>query len=223
MFGKIRILLPTLIFALATLFVASCISVRTDYPEIKYYQIKQEAPTSSNRATVSGVLQVRGFTGAEAVSTDEILVTNSNHQIQKLYYHRWAAECPQMLTDYFVLRLNNLKAFSGGTINSSTMLVPDFILEGELLDMNAIGSSEDKNGNAENSVNITLRISLIKRSPGKIEKELVFNKTYNKKTKRTDNSAPSIAPAFAVACAGMFDDIMTDIQREVARYNLKEK
>ncbi len=202
----------------------SCISLRTEYPDISYYRLNQEPSTFRNTATIAGTLQVRSFTAVDDVQTDQLLAMTDNNHVEKYYYHRWVAEGSQLLTDYFLVRLNNLKAFSGGVCNSSTVLVPDFILEGHVLDMAAYNApSGDKQTKEENKVQVSIKITLLKRTPGKASKDIVLNKVFTQSLRRDNNSVASIAPAFSKCLAKMTDQMMTEIQTSIAEYKMNPK
>lgn len=202
----------------------SCISLKSEYPDISYYRLNQEPSTYRNTATIPGTLQVRSFTAVDDVQTDQLLAMTDNNHVEKYYYHRWVAEGSQLLTDYFLVRLNNLKAFSGGVCTSSTVLVPDFILEGQVLDMAAYNAPEkDKQAKDENRVQVSIKITLLKRTPGKVDKDIVLNKVFSQAHKRDNSSVSSIAPAFSKCLAKMTDQMMTEIQASIAEFKMNPK
>jgi ABC-type uncharacterized transport system auxiliary subunit len=211
-----------IVSALAVSFLfTACISLKSPYPEIAYYRLAQEASSYRNTATIPGTLQVRNFVAIEAIQTDQLLAMTDNNHIEKYYYHRWITEGSQLITDYFVVRLNNMKAFAGGVCTASTVLVPDFILEGEVLDMMAFNApDDDKNSKAESNVNMSIKITLLKRTPGKTEKEIVLNKVYTQSQKRDNNSVATIPPSFSKCLAKLSDIMMNDIQSAIASYKL---
>ena len=199
----------------------SCISLKSEYPEISYYRLSQEPSTFRNTATIPGTLQVRNFTAVDEVQTDQLIALTDNNHVEKYYYHRWIAEGSQLMTDYFLVRLNSLKAFAGGVCSPSTVLVPDFILEGQVLDMVAFNAPEnDKHAKEDSRVNVSIKITLLKRTPGKVDKEIVLNKVFTNSTKRENNTVATIPPAFSKCLAKLTDQMMTEIQAAIAEYKM---
>ena len=148
-----------------------CINVdfKGDYPEIEYYRLKQVDEISSNTGTVEGTLQIRDFSIGEELETNYLLALIDETTIKRYYYHRWITDCSSLITDFFINRFNSIDAFKGGIINSSSIIQPDFILEGQVIDMMAYNSTKDAAGS--NYVNLTLRITLIKRGTPDNRKE----------------------------------------------------
>lgn len=213
---KSIILLIVLLFALS-----SCINLKTPYPAIEYYRLNQEPTAFKNTGSISGSLQIRNFTAREDLNSDQLVATIDSTKLHRYFYHRWAADCPDLVTDFFIQRLSNLKAFSGGVFKTATIAIPEYILEGQILEMIASNSTTPDLKN--NFATVSLKITLIKRLSDKYDKLVILNKTYNNKILRPDNEVTSIAPAFSKAYSQITDKIMFDIQEAVSRHRLEEE
>jgi ABC-type uncharacterized transport system auxiliary subunit len=205
--GKIKIALMTLsLFS----FTAGCISLRTEYPEVNYYRLTQIEDKSQNIGmnSVKGTLQIRNFAASDAVDTDNFLGVWDDNKVQVYYYHRWIVNAADLLTDFIITRYNNLRVFEGGVVKSSSIIMPDYILEGQLIDMVAHNSNKS---NSPNYVYISLRVSLIKKQPMSTEKALLVNKVFTVKSPRKNNSVETIAPAFSEAVSQIADQMLLEI------------
>lgn len=200
------------IFLLA---LTSCISFKSEYPQIDFYRLNQEPPNKKNIATVDAILQIRTIGVNEQLDQQNLMAIDDETKIQKYYYNRWITDISSMVTDFVLTRFNVLKAFSGGTIRAGTMLSPDYILEGQLLEMIAHNSSKPEKD--QNYVTVTLQISLIKRFQNKTNTELLFTKVYNSKIVRENSLVTTIPPAFSKAFSDVSDLMMNDIQQIISQ------
>lgn len=208
-------------FLLFTIILSSCISIKSDYPTIYYYNLHQEASEFKNIVTVKGSLQIRNFTAIDEFYLENIQTQWDDGSIQKYFYHRWVADPPDMVTDFIVVRMNNLKAFSKGAVKSNTILLPDFILEGNLLEFNSFSSNENKPNS--NYVKITIAINLIKRPLTKSDTtEHIFHKVYSNVTYRDNNSVKSIPVAFSKCLSYITDLIIQDVQQVIVKESIIE-
>jgi ABC-type uncharacterized transport system auxiliary subunit len=204
-----------LVIILLFIGLSGCINIKSDYPQVEYYMLNQEATTFKNTATIEGTLQIRNFAVNEQLESNYLLALKDDNSIQKYYYHRWITDLSSLTTDFIITRFNNLKAFTGGVIRASGMLTPDYILEGQILEFNARNVENSEKQKPYISVNI--QVSLVKRIPFQTDIHLILNKVYSLKINRESNNVSTIAPAFSKAVSQITDILMNDIQESIAR------
>ena len=205
-------LLKLLNLSLITIFgfaLFSCISLKSEYPEIKYYKLEQTQSLIDKIQPTNSALLIRSFTAANHLDGDRIIAYNSESIAQRYFYHRWAAETPDLVTDFFIERYNKLGAFSSGVIRTSASQNSDYLLEGDILEMHAYNSESNKADS--NYAKFTIRISLLKREPLKLQQKLLLQKVYTSVKKRGNHSVGSIAPSLNEAIAEAADNILSDI------------
>jgi len=197
--------------------LSGCFSLRVDYPEINYYRLEQQPSKLEDVgiSTIKGSLLIRNFTASDEINTDHFLAVWDNGRVQKYYYHRWIANIAELVTDFIVTRFNNLRVFSDGAIKSGSMIKPDYILEGSLLEMYAHNSKDDEKQN--NYVYISMRVSLLKKVPLSVDKKILLNKVFTIKQKRKNKSVDNIANAFSKAMTKITDKTLLDIQKVIIK------
>lgn len=200
----------TLIAIILFINLSGCVSLRTEYPEINYYRLEQIGDKSQNIGvnSVVGTLQIRNFSVSDAVDTDNFLGVWEDNRVQVYYYHRWIANAADLVTDFIVTRYNDLRVFQGGVVKPSSIIMPDYILEGQLIDMVAHNSNSSK---SPNYVYISVRISLIKKIALSTDKTLLINKVFTVKSPRKNSSVETIAPAFSEAVSQIADQMLLEI------------
>jgi ABC-type uncharacterized transport system auxiliary subunit len=199
----------TFLFLFNLFLLYGCISIKSDYPEINLYRLTQETKTNNSPGSVKGTLQVRSFSSSEQLYTDNIIAIWDGERIQHYFYHRWVSAPADLVTDFLIGRMSDANIFGGGVVKPSSLIIPDYILEGNLLDMIAY-NTKDKEPDS-NYVSVSLEINLIKREPLTTTKNILLNKVYNRTIPRQNNEVKSIPPAFSNAMSQIADRIITDI------------
>lgn len=204
-------------------FFTSCINLREEYPEIHYYRLNQTDGKIQNigTGTIEGTLQIRDFSVSDEIDTDNFLAVSGGTSIQKYFYHRWISNCSELVTNFILTRYNNLGVFTKGAVKPGSMILPDYILEGQVIDMMAHNNEgEEKN---INYVYISLRISLLKKVPLNTDKAIILNKIFTVKSPRINNSVESIATAFSNAVSQISDQMLLEIQEAIVKDRTIEK
>ncbi len=209
-----------IIFLFILLLLYGCISIKSDYPEINLYRLKQEPIPDNKPGKLEGTLQVRDFSSAEQLYTNNIIAIWDGERIQHYFYHRWVSAPAELVKDFLIQRLSDENIFEGGVVKPRSLIIPDYILEGNLLDMIA-HNTKDKEPDT-NYVTVSLCINLIKREPLTTTKNILLNKVYNISVPRHDNEVKSIPPAFSTAMSQIADNIITDIYNTVNKSKSNE-
>jgi ABC-type uncharacterized transport system auxiliary subunit len=198
--------------------VSGCISIKSEYPAIEYYRLSQEPPSVKNLGKIPDIILLRDISVSEENDQTSLVAIWDSTNIQKYFYHRWISDPSGLLTDFFITRFDNSAGFSSGIVKTGTSVVPDYVLEGRLLELNAYSS---KKSNGKNYVSVSMQFDLQSKIPLSLEKNVIFNQTYNMKIPRTDNSAASVAPAVSKAVSQIADKLMLDVQMSIAKRESK--
>jgi ABC-type uncharacterized transport system auxiliary subunit len=215
---KIKIIILLSISFLLT----QCFNLREEYPEIHYYKLSQEKGMFQDMGIgkIDGTLQIRDFSVSDEIDTDHFLAIWDETKVQRYYYHRWIANCGDLVTNFLMTRYNALRVFSGGAVSPGSMIVPDYILEGQLIDMIAHNSKDDKKSNY---VYISMRISLLKKQYLSTDKTILLNKVFTVKSPRESSSVKTIAPAFSSAMSQIADQMLIEIQKTIFEDRLSKE
>lgn len=193
----------------------SCISLRTEYPAIEYYRLEQDPLTLKNVGKIDATILIREVIPSAELESTHLMGIWSDGRIQRYNYHHWNSEIAPMVTDFIVKRLNLYSGFSGGVIKITSSILPDYILETQLIDMMAYNTEKADEGNY---VFVSLQANLIKRIPLDTNKNIILSQVYTQKISRQNNSVKTIAPAFSTAFSLLTDKILIDIQSAIATY-----
>ncbi len=200
---------------IVALFAVSCINLKEPYPKINYYRISPEKSSVEHIKPLDATIMIRDFSASSEIETTHLLTMWDNDYIQRYYYYRWVADAPSMVGDFINNTFSKNKIFEKGVVTSSSMAVPDYILEGEILDMMAY-STKDGNTNG-NYVYVAIKINLIKRTRILDENPILLSEVYNFKIVRQNNSVKSIPDAFSRAWSHLADQILIDIHRKIGK------
>lgn len=201
-----------LIFCIFAIFgFTSCINLREDYPKIEYYELKptQDAPS---RIKADGILQVRPFDASSILSERRFIVEKSSGGYDKFYYHRWADDFQELFTWLTINRLSNLKCMTGGIVSQGTALIPNYILEGSILQLR-IYNNENKEDSS--FVSLSVKISLMAYPKDSTSLKVIYANVYDKKIMRESSKASTIAPAVNDAANEIITRFSEDIIKEI--------
>lgn len=199
------------LYLVIILFLASCINLKSPYPDIKYYRLTTEPLMLQNLDTLPVSVQMRNFTINDEFNTDHIIATNlQTRQVQVYYYHRWISKFDDLITGYVLSRVNSYGVFAGGFLSSSSINDPDYILEGRITNFQA-NNSDKKNAPDANWVEVSINCSFYKRSKDIAGLALLFNKNYTQRINRINNYVETIPQATSRAVALISDMILVDM------------
>ncbi len=205
--------LSRIILLLVILSLNGCFSIKSSYPEIEYYKFTQEKSSLNNFGKMEGLLEVRDFKASADIQAPNLVAIWDNQKVQLYYYHRWLTDVWLMVSDFLINRYNNYQAFSKGVIKSSIYSRPDYVLEGQILELYAFNSSdEDEN---PNYAFISLQINLIKMDKALEEGKIILSKVYKSQIPRKDDKVKSMAAAYSLALSDIADRLLIDIQMAI--------
>lgn len=199
------------IFLLAALILNSCINFKSEYPEINYYtlEFKDEYFKEVKKIPVS--MQIRDFSTSRSYNSTKLTVRNSESAVKRLYYHRWISDPNDLITDFLINTYSKYNVFTKGIFSSSAISVPDYMLEGHLIEMASYDNEDDDNYVSK----ITVKITVIKRQFNAPEDKLVFNKTYEKVITRDNEEYENIPKSFNRLFSEFSVDLLNDLERVI--------
>jgi ABC-type uncharacterized transport system auxiliary subunit len=201
------------IITLMLFLLGSCINLKEPYPQINFYKLTHEGSSVSHLQPIDATIMIRDFTASSEIETSHLLALWDNEHIQKYFYHRWITDAPTMVTNYINNIFSRNKFFSKGVVSSFSMALPDYIVEGDILDMMAY-STEKKETN-QNYVYVAIKITLIKRTTLLDDNMVLLSEVYPFKIIRKNNSVKTIPDAFSRAWAQVADQIIVDIHSKI--------
>jgi ABC-type uncharacterized transport system auxiliary subunit len=193
--------------------ISGCIHLKDEYPKINYYTLIQEPTSLSNMAPKNVSLVVRDLNLNETYAGVQLLAHWEKSRIQKYFYHRWINDFSQIATDFLITRFDRMNVFQGGVSNSTSAQIPDYILEGNIIDLYAQNNENIIAGNC--FVNMEVSVTFFRRNLSGSPIEQLFTKNYSQKTQRRNNDAESIPDAFSKSYSMICDQIIVDVNNAV--------
>lgn len=199
-----------LIFIFLIFFSSGCINFREDYPIINYYSLSNTSKKES-REKVLGILQVRNFIAPNILSGQRILVENSDGSSQRLYYHRWSDNFDQLLTWLTITRLSEQKIFYGGVVSQNSNLIPNYILEGEILTLRIINHRIPDSS----SVELSVKFSLLGYNQDSSNFVLYFTNTYKNIAPRKSSQLAWISQSTNIAANEIIEQMASELINKI--------
>lgn len=201
--------------------LTGCINLKDEYPEITYYTLKQEPNTLQFGDTLNYCLQIRDFTISDAYSSEHIFANLDKGIVDRYYYHRWQTDFNDMATDFLTLRFNTVNLFRLGVVSSGSLAMPDYILEGQILEIFAKTSDSKETG--ANYVNLIIKINLLERTTTTADLPIALTKVYEQKIQRQSNSIASIPEAYGKALSFIADRMLADIYAAIDKSRIEKQ
>jgi ABC-type uncharacterized transport system auxiliary subunit len=192
----------------------ACINFRTEYPKIQYYSLEQLPFTFRSIASLNVLIAFKDFRVPAELETNSLMTKWKDGRVQKYYYFRWSSDYSEMISDFLVKRFNLSGGFSKPVVYASSMVIPDYYLDCQVIDFSAYSDDEDAKGNF---VQVSLHISLEQRLPMSVGNNIVLSRLYTQKIERGNKFAESIPPAFSKALSLIVDKIILDVQSTIAQ------
>ncbi|MCX7909161.1 MAG: ABC-type transport auxiliary lipoprotein family protein [Ignavibacteria bacterium] len=201
-------------YFIALLFLfAGCVSIRTPFIPTQYYYLSQEPFSFRNIAEIETNIVFREFTVPEELFDNRLMIWYEDGTVQKLQYHRFNSDYSDLLNNFIFTRMNLAKAFKFGINKLNTANVPDYILEGNILEFKAYSEKKDKK---KNWVQIALQVNLLKFNPMSTNQNSVFSKIYTQRYEVTEPEYSKFVQSFSKALSLLVDKIILDIQSTIA-------
>ena len=199
-----KILIILLAFCLV-----SCIHLRTEYPKITYYNLSGSPTIISTDFQIDAALQIRDVEPASGIEGEYLYSSSENSQIKKYFYHRWITDISSVATDFFKRRYTELNVFQRGVINTSSAVLPDYILELRLQQMDCMSAVNHPTDSSY--VAVSVLATLIKAPAGLGKAQTLMSKSFISKVKRSDANIESIVPAYDKAFSNLSDMIFAEM------------
>ncbi|MFN3307114.1 MAG: hypothetical protein ACK42Z_08020 [Candidatus Kapaibacteriota bacterium] len=199
---------------LLLLVLTSCFSVRTPYIPTIYYYLNHEAFSFRNIATIETYILLKEFSVPDELLDNRIVIWYDDGTIQKFNYHRFNTDYSELLNGFIYSRFNQSKAFKYGVASFNTAIVPNYILEGSIIEFKAFASRQDKK---KNWVQISFNVNLIKYEPLEQNKKIIHSGNYSQKLEVSERENSIIVQAFSKLFSLMTDKLILDIQSAIAQ------
>jgi ABC-type uncharacterized transport system auxiliary subunit len=198
---------------LTILTLNSCVNLREPYPKIDYYSISQETSLLTNLPVKDAKLMVRRVLVNESFDTPHILIKTELSGVQKFFYHRWISDVSTMTTDFVITRLNQCGLFKNGVLRNSSLAIPDYFVEIQIIDMTAYNFEPPRT--QENYVSIELKADILKRMPDnslKILSGKSYKQTYTRRIEGTKYIPEAYSKVFSLAVDNLVSDLSNNIE-----------
>lgn len=195
---------------ISALLLSSCIKLKEDYPSIDYYSLQLKPIQIEKLGQVEGALLIRNFNISSEYETDHILVTWDDNRVQRYYYHRWLTNFNNMATDFVTMHINQVDIFSEGAISGSSLVIPDFVMEGKIMEMITFNSAK-----GQSYVQLTVNARLMQRNIADNELAIKFNKIYTQRINRQNSQINNVAEAYSKALSLITQMIILDIGNSI--------
>lgn len=207
----------TLISAAALLLccLSSCISIKSEYPEITYYNLQAIQPAQPVKQALNGVLLVRQFLSHAEYSGENMLLDRGNNEIDRLYYHRWVDEPATLVSDMLVQRCLETELFQGGVVQGASQVLPDYFVEGRVIELIAGDGRppelEEVSERVRGWARVRVHFSLVRIDAERSSREVALQRIYEYTAPRPNTSISSIAPAVSLAAGNVVDQFIEDM------------
>ena len=201
---------------LVALILNSCVNldIKDEYPEIIYYQFEQSDNTQLNDIKpINAAILIRNFTISNEFDTKHIIANWDGKRVQRYFYHRWISEVPDMISDFIFSKMAKVKLCKFGPIKSSSLIVPDYIMEAQIINFSV--NNFEKVTNKKNNVELEIKVNLIRRLSNADGEKIVYTEVYSEKIERENNLVSSVAPAFSQALSVVSDRIFLDMMKRL--------
>lgn len=198
-----------LIFFFTVILINGCVNFKSDYPEISYYRFKQEALSDINQNPLPVAVQFRDFSISSQINPFQLTAMEGENEVSVYYYYRWSEDCSDLITDFLIARYSNYNIFKGGVLTPGNIIMPDYFVEGALIEM--IAHNTEDEDIEKPYVDLQIKISLAQRDVNLSYENVLLTKVYKSKIFRESNKAETIAPAFNKALNEIADKILPEI------------
>jgi ABC-type uncharacterized transport system auxiliary subunit len=208
-----------LLLLLFGVLLAGCFSLRTPFIPINYYYLQQENFSFKSIAQIEAFVVYKDFSVPDELYDNRLMIWYDDGTVQKLNYHRFAADYHEILNNFIFSRFNLSNAFKYGIATLGSSIVPDYIIEGKILGFKAIAKKNDKK---QNWVIVEIQVSLIKYKPLSSQNTIVFSKTYSQRIEVNERDNSKFVQSFSHALSLTVDKMILDIQSAIAHDNETE-
>ncbi|MFN3270696.1 hypothetical protein D9V84_01315 [Bacteroidetes/Chlorobi group bacterium Naka2016] len=196
--------------------LSGCFSIRTPFIPTNYYYLNQEPLSFKNIAQIETFLVIRDFAVPEELFDNRLMIWFDDGTVQKFNYHRFNSDYADIINNFIFSRMNLSKAFKFGVASFNSAIVPNFILEGKVLEFKALAEKKDKK---KNWVQVSIQINLIKYEPISTNKPVVLSQIYSQRIDFEEREYTRIAKSFSKALSLIVDKMILDIQSAIAHYS----
>lgn len=190
-----------IIYYIALLFLASCIGIPTDYPEIEYYTLSKIENSGNNNVKIEASVFVESVSIAHEYETVFITELLENNKIEKYHYHRWIQSPDILFKNYLNSYISRSNNFSEFYYSQTSNVIPNYIVKANIIEFEA--NRELKN------VNVVINFVVIKNNSNN-SSSVILNKNYSKTIERESSKIKDIPNSLNKALYSSTDEFYNE-------------
>ncbi len=197
---------------LAFILNACSFSIKSEYPEISYYDMTDKSIESiAKSAAISQSIYIKPFSSLSQFDTDQMIEKRDENKIHRFFYHRWIEDFSDLFRNITIAQFKRSGISDTGIIsNAAELTEPELVLEAQVIDAMAYGLDDSDNYSVVLEVEFTL-----KKYDSADNQPILLKKIYKETIKRESENANSINVAFAKATNNILNNLLIDIQNKI--------
>ncbi len=124
-----------------SLIASACVSVREPFPDVKLFKLGESMALEQATAFEGSLLVRPAYINAEYDT--EYFVLREGNALTREYYLRWSAPLSDLVAQQVALSVEQMELFSEGANPESSLDLPEYALEIEVLELAAIPVEQD--------------------------------------------------------------------------------
>ncbi len=194
----------------ALLISACSFSIKSEYPEIHYYDMTDGAPQQIAKSeAISQSIYIKPFSSLSQFDTDQMIEKRDENKIHRFFYHRWIEDFSDLFRNITIAQLKRSEISAAGVIsNAAEISTPELVLEAQVIDAMAYAIDDSDNYSVTLEVEFTL-----KKYETSDNQPILLKKIYKESIKRDGDEANTINIAFAKAANIILKNLQNDIQQ----------
>jgi ABC-type uncharacterized transport system auxiliary subunit len=187
---------------------ACSFSIKSEYPEIKYYDMTDNNLSSKKiENSIPYSIYIRPFSSLSQFDTDQMIEKRDGNKIHRFYYHRWIEDFSDLFRNITIAELKRSEIAGKGVVDNALMFGnPELIIDAQILDAMAYNIDETDNY----SVVLEIEFTVSKYAENN-QTNILLKKIYKESVKRNGSEAATINSAFAVASNNIISQLLDDL------------
>ncbi|MCX7880251.1 MAG: hypothetical protein N2517_06285 [Ignavibacteria bacterium] len=202
------------LFLILAFLGTSCFSIRTPYIPTRFYSLTQEAFSFKNIATIDAIILMRDFLVPSNLLGTNLFFIHDDGSVEKFYYHKFSTDYQEAINDFIRARLNLSRAFSFSILSTNSSLLPEYVLEGEVLEFYIYSKRKDK----VFVVQISIQVTLTPYKPLASERNIILSKIYSYSIEKKNIEVNEMSKELSKGLSSIVDKMIFDIQSAIIQY-----
>lgn len=203
-----RLCLPATVAALSVA-LSGCVTVRSEYPEIRYYRLADSRPLDPLlKNTYDLSVWLRPIEAELSVDKPQMSRRSAESQLERMFYDRWAAPPPELIGEVFRHRWMRYGVFRQGLVRNASAVIPDVIIEARLADFTF--SQPETRGDTLRA-HVSMAVTLIRNDKDSTGPVVLLSKLYEHTEVVAFTKPDDYSRAMSEAVAIIADEIIIDL------------